>query len=136
MLCNSLSTSRLCGPVTAEVNIRAAGYLRDIIKLSGKAIADINQLDRIIAVSHATMDFHIEHAMDAQKLRVVYNGVDLEQFHPRLRNLHQTEELKASLGIPKQSPVVLYVGQIGMRKGVDVLVEAFNMVLELSLIHI
>ena len=37
VLCNSLSTSRLCGPVTAEANIRAAGYLRDIIKLSAKA---------------------------------------------------------------------------------------------------
>ena len=130
VLCNSLSTSRLCGPVTAKANIRAAGYLRDIIKLSRKAVADINQLDRIIAVSHATMDFHVEHEMDAKKLRVVYNGVDLDQFHPRLRTLPQTAELKASLGIPKQSPVVLYVGQIGMRKGIDVLVEAFNLVLE------
>ena len=130
VLCNSLSTSRLCGPVTAKANIPAAGYLRDIIKLSRKAVADINQLDRIIAVSHATMDFHVEHEMDAKKLRVVYNGVDLDQFHPRLRTLPQTAELKASLGIPKQSPVVLYVGQIGMRKGIDVLVEAFNLVLE------
>ena len=129
VLCNSLSTSRLCGPVTAEANIRAAGYLRDIIKLSAKAIADINQLDRIIAVSQATMDFHIKNEMDAQKLRVVYNGVDLDTFHPRLRTLPQAVELKSSLGIPNQSPVVLYVGQIGMRKGIDVLVEAFNLVL-------
>lgn len=130
VLCNSLSTSRLCGPVAAQANIRAAGYLRDIMKLSRKAVADINQLDRIIAVSQATMDFHIEHAMDAQKLRVVYNGVDLEQFHPRSRSLPETAELKASLGIPEQSPVVLYVGQIGMRKGIDVLVESFGLILE------
>ncbi len=130
VLCNSLSTSRLCGPVTARGNIRAAGYLRDIIKLSCKAVEDINQLDRIIAVSHATMDFHVEQAMEAQKIRVVYNGVELEQFHPRLRALPQMADLKASLGIPKESPVVLYVGQIGMRKGIDVLVKAFNLLLE------
>ncbi len=131
VLCNSLSTSRLCGPVTASARVPAAGYLRDIIKLSRKAVADVNQLDRIIAVSRATMDFHIEQAMDANKLRVVYNGVDLEQFHPRLRTLPQAEELKASLGIPNRSPVVLYVGQIGMRKGIDVLVQAFNLLLEI-----
>ncbi len=130
VLCNSLSTSRLCGPVTNRANVCSAGYLRDIIKLSGKAVSDINQLDRIIAVSRATMNSHIQQGMDANRLQVVYNGVDLEQFHPRLRALPQAAELKASLGIPEQSPVVLYVGQIGMRKGIDVLVEAFNLLLE------
>ncbi len=130
VLCNSLSTSRLCGPVTAEANILAAGYLRDIIKLSRKAVADINQLDRIIAVSNATMKFHIEHGMDSQKLRVLYNGVDLEQFHPRLRESSNARHLKQSLNIPARSPVVLFVGQIGMRKGIDVLVEAFGQLLE------
>jgi len=130
VLCNSLSTSRLCGPVTAQANVRAAGYLRDIIKLSRKAVDDINQLDRIIAVSHATKDFHVEREMDSHKLHVIYNGVDLEQFHPRLKTLPETAELKVSLGIPASSPVVLYVGQIGMRKGIDVLVDAFNRLLE------
>ena len=129
VLCNSLSTSRLCGPVTAAAKIPAVGYLRDIIKLSRKAVADINQLDQIIAVSRATMDFHVGHRMDAQKIRVVYNGVDLEEFHPRLRSLTTTTELKTSLRVPENSPVILYVGQIGMRKGIDVLVESFGLIL-------
>ena len=130
VLCNSLSTSRLCGPVTAQAKIPAAGYLRDIIKLSRKAIADINQLDRIIAVSRATMDFHVEQGMDAQKPSVVYNGVDLDRFHPSLRTEPLVEKVKRSFGIPARYPVVLYVGQIGMRKGIDVLIEAFSLLLE------
>ena len=130
VLCNSLSTSRLCGPVTAEVRVPAAGYLRDIIKLSRKAISDINQLDRIIAVSNATMNSHIEQGMDAQRLRVIYNGVDLECFTPALRTEPLVAKVKQGFGIPADCPVVLYVGQIGMRKGIDVLVESFNLLLE------
>ena len=126
ILCNSLSTSRLCGPVSAAAGIPAAGYLRDIIKLSKKAITDINQLDRIIAVSAATKAFHVTQGMEEDKIRVIHNGVDLEAFHPRLRGIEQTFKLRQSLGISVQSKVVLFVGQIGMRKAVDVLLETFE----------
>ena len=130
MLCNSLSTSRLCGPVAAAAKIPAAGYLRDIIKLSKKAISDINQLDRIIAVSGATKDFHVAQGMEEDKIRVIHNGVDLETFHPRLRGTEQTLQLRQSLGIDPSSKVVLYVGQIGMRKAVDVLLKSFERLVE------
>ncbi len=130
VLCNSLSTSRLCGPVTKRLMIPSAGYLRDIIKLSRKAVSDVNELDRIFAVSQATMNFHAAQGMDAGKIRVIYNGVDLEQFHPRNRT--SPTALKKGLSIPETSPVVLFVGQIGMRKGIDVLVEAFGQVLPTS----
>ena len=126
ILCNSLSTSRLCGPVAATAGIPAAGYLRDIIKLSKKAITDINQLDRIIAVSAATKAFHVTQGMEEDKIRVIHNGVDLEMFHPRLRGTEQTLKLRQSLGIDAQSKVGLFVGQIGMRKAVDVLLESFK----------
>ena len=111
---------------SAAAGIPAAGYLRDIIKLSKKAITDINQLDRIIAVSAATKAFHVTQGMEEDKIRVIHNGVDLEAFHPRLRDTEQTFELRQSLGISVQSKVVLFVGQIGMRKAVDVLLESFE----------
>lgn len=125
VLCNSLSTSRLCGPVTAATNRPAAGYLRDIIKLSAKAVDDINQLDRIIAVSNATMNFHVEQKMDPEKVRVVYNGVDLDVFGPHQRTPEIHQRVRQSLHIPQDAQIVLFVGQIGMRKGVDVLLESF-----------
>ena len=40
--CNSLSMSRLCGPVCRELNVPSLGYLRDIIKISRKAMQDLS----------------------------------------------------------------------------------------------
>ena len=123
VLCNSLSTSRLCGPVTAEVGIASVGYLRDIIKLSKKAVEDVNQLDRIVAVSQATKDHHADQGMTESKITVIHNGVDLDLFRPQIN-----PNIKSELGIPVSSPALLFVGQIGMRKGVDVLLDVFEKV--------
>ena len=126
--CNSLSTSRLCGPVTRAHGIAAVGYLRDIIKLSNKAIEDINQLDRIVAVSQATKDHHADQGMTEAKITVIHNGVDLKLFRPKSDSANKISRIKSELGIPSSSPALLFVGQIGMRKGVDVLLDVFERV--------
>lgn len=124
--CNSLSTSRLFGPVANRLNIPSLGYLRDILKLSRKAISDINELDRIVAVSGATKNWHCAQGLDGQKTHVVYNGVDTDLFHPNPpTEINSNSPIKSELQIPDSAPVLLYVGQIGMRKAVDVLVDAF-----------
>jgi UDP-glucose:(heptosyl)LPS alpha-1,3-glucosyltransferase len=58
------------------------------------------------------------------KLHVIYNGIDLEVFHPRLRDAHRSS-LREGLGIPPQAPVFLHVGAGFERKGVFRLIEAF-----------
>ena len=129
VLCNSLSISRLCGPVTSELNVPAVGYLRDIISLSKTAVADINQLDRIVAVSQATKDFHADQGMEASKIEVIHNGVDLDLFCPRESDSSDDSSIKSELNIPNDSPAILFVGQIGLRKGVDVLLNAFERII-------
>jgi glycosyltransferase involved in cell wall biosynthesis len=128
--CNSLSTSRWCGPVCRELGIPSLGYLRDIIKLSRKAIADINELDIIIAVSNATRDFHVDHGMNPEKIEVIHNGVDSDQFFPRSLNNDsltvKSKYIRHELNISLESPLLLFVGQIGRRKGVDILLDAFE----------
>ncbi len=121
--CNSLSTSRLCGPLVHELGIPGLGHLRDIMKLSRQAIADINQLETIIAVSQVTRDWHIAQGIDARKIQVIYNGVDLEHFSPTMNSPEAS--IRNELGIPADCPLLLFVGQLGMRKGVDILIEAF-----------
>ncbi|MFK7765992.1 MAG: glycosyltransferase family 4 protein [Mariniblastus sp.] len=127
--CNSLSTSRICGPVTHELKTPSLGYLRDILKLSKKAIQDINQMDRLIAVSTATKNWHVEQGLESEKTTVIYNGIDAERFAPpkELDELSRETEtsVRVRLGIGSDSPVLLFVGQIGIRKGVDVLLDSF-----------
>ena len=131
---NSLSTSRLCGPITNELGVPSLGYLRDILKLSKKAISDINQTDRLIAVSQATKNWHVDQGIDSTKTSVVYNGVDSIRFAPAAETLgDQTfATIRSELGIAPDDPILLFVGQIGIRKGVDVLMESF---LRLSLLN-
>ena len=62
-------------------------------------------------------------ALEDERLHVVYNGVDLENFHPGLRALHSAE-LRARLGVPDAAPVVLFVGSGFERKGVGALLRA------------
>ena len=66
----------------SKLGVPSVGYLRDIIKLSKKAIEDVNQLDRIVAVSQATKDFHANQGMDGSRITTIHNGVDLDLFKP------------------------------------------------------
>lgn len=64
----------------------------------------------------------------AEKVHVIYNGVDLAQFHPRLRDVHRTA-LRCKVGAGRvddsAAPVVLFVGSGYARKGLPTLIQAF-----------
>ena len=112
---NSLAAGRILGPVTAQSKSVGLGYLRDIIKLSRKATDDVGKLDRIVAVSQATADFHIASGMPAEKIEVIHNGVDLNRFRPAWLDGDQSKS--------SQKKICLCIGQIGMRKGVDLTLQ-------------
>ncbi len=59
----------------------------------------------------------------ADKLHVIYNGVDLGRFHPGLRAEHRQRQ-RAELGLTDDAPVILFVGSGFERKGVPVLLRA------------
>jgi glycosyltransferase involved in cell wall biosynthesis len=73
-----------------------------------------------LAVSRATRDFHLAAGLSAEKTRVLHNGVDLARFSPR----PATGYLQRELGIPGEARLLGTIGQIGLRKGQDVLLEA------------
>jgi glycosyltransferase involved in cell wall biosynthesis len=117
---NSLAMGRLSGPVAADCRLPSIAHLRDIIGLSAQAVADLNCHRRLLAVSQATRDFHVAQGVDGQKTYALYNGVDLERFHPR----PATGYLHRELGLPADARLVGNIGQIGLRKGQDVLLRA------------
>ncbi|ALR78635.1 glycosyltransferase family 4 protein [[Enterobacter] lignolyticus] len=54
------------------------------------------------------------------RLTVIYNGVDTDYFHPRLRQ----PSLRAKFGLPENAPVLTYVGSGFSRKGVATALRA------------
>ena len=53
--------------------------------------------------------------IDEKKLHVIYSGVDIDAFHPRLKQ--QRQAVRRQLDIPDAAPVFLFVGSGFLRKG-------------------
>jgi len=60
---------------------------------------------------------------DRRKIIIASPGVDIERFHPL-----PTEHAKASLGIPAETRVLLFVGRIEPLKAVDTLIDALTII--------
>ncbi len=58
-----------------------------------------------------------------EKLQVIYNGVDLDTFHPRLRD-ELGRGLRGKTGVGTGTPVILFVGSGYERKGLPTLLRA------------
>lgn len=106
---NSLSVSRVLGPLTDHLSIPTVGHIRDIINVSGQVLRDVSQLDRVLCVSAATREHHVRRGLAAEKSYVLYNGVELPEPVPA----RSAEPL-----------VIAAIGQLVQRKGIDVLIEA------------
>ncbi len=62
----------------------------------------------------------------ADRLHVIYNGVDLEHYHPSLASEHRSA-MRTQLGIPQTAKTLLFVGAGFERKGVKVLLDSFKL---------
>jgi glycosyltransferase involved in cell wall biosynthesis len=123
---NSVAMSRLCGPVAADAGVPSLGHLRDIIGLSRAAVADLNRNRRLLAVSQATRDWYVAAGLSGDRVRVLYNGVDLARFRPG----PATGYLHRELGLSPDLLLVGTIGQIGIRKGLHGLAQAARCVVD------
>lgn len=81
-------------------------------------------LRAVICNSHMVKDDIVRRfGVAADKLHVIHNGVDLDHFHPGLRDEHR-QRVRAELGIAEDAPVVLFVGSGFERKGLFPLLQA------------
>lgn len=117
---NSLAMGRLSGRLSTRLPLPTTAHLRDIIKLSRAAVADLNRNRRLLAVSSATRLAHLAQGLDPERVQVLHNGVDLSQFRPQPR----PGALRSLLKLPSSAVVLATIGQIGLRKGQGDLAEA------------
>ncbi|MGA2666422.1 MAG: glycosyltransferase family 4 protein, partial [Nitrososphaerales archaeon] len=81
--------------------------------------------DRLAAVSTSVKsDLMSRYGMSEEKIRLVYNGVDAQLFHPIADPQFPEKDLV------RGKKVVLYVGHFGLRKGVPFLIRAMKTVRE------
>jgi len=81
------------------------------------------QLKAVICNSRMVRDEIVGYfRISAEKLHVIYSGVDLDAYHPDLRR-HRAE-VREGCGISEKAPLFLFVGSGFERKGVAALLEA------------
>ncbi|MEQ1534043.1 MAG: glycosyltransferase family 4 protein [Sideroxydans sp.] len=109
------------------VNMR--GLKGWLARNSDKLIGRLNTL--CYADSHSQKDFLIQQKIiTAKKIAVIgagsLAGVDVQRFNREKFSLRQCEELRASLGITAEAPLLLFLGRITVDKGLRELLESFS----------
>jgi glycosyltransferase involved in cell wall biosynthesis len=83
--------------------------------------------DALIAVSKYTVDELTDlYGIEEEKIHVIYNGVDIDKFKPRPDRM----ELRQEFGLEEDKKVVLFVGRLYHRKGLEILLRSIPPVLE------
>jgi glycosyltransferase involved in cell wall biosynthesis len=83
----------------------------------------LREADKIITVSNATKEYVLTLGAKPEKIKVVYNGVDLERFRPMDA---KRVEMRKKLGISQNSTVFLTVRRLVYKNGIDTLIECAN----------
>ncbi|QDT15097.1 Spore coat protein SA [Alienimonas californiensis] len=129
---NSLSVGRVLGRMKddpeAPPPCPVTAHLRDILNLSNRATRDLGRCDALVAVSAATRDHHVARGLPAERVAVVHNGIDSGAFLAGVNREGARSSVRDELNVPADGPLILSVGQIGLRKGWDVLAEAAGLV--------
>jgi UDP-glucose:(heptosyl)LPS alpha-1,3-glucosyltransferase len=109
--------------LASEARPRARGlYHRIVLALERRVFA---RTPRIVAIAEAgRREIEALYGVAPSRLAVVYNGVDLERFHPKNRARYRGI-VRDETGIPSGAFTVLFVGSGFARKGLATAIEAF-----------
>lgn len=83
-------------------------------------IGYLNRADFVTSPTKTAVDLLLDHGLTVPN-RPVSNGVDLERYRP---DVGGEAELAARLGLPKDKPVVLYMGRLDGEKRMDIWINA------------
>jgi glycosyltransferase involved in cell wall biosynthesis len=95
------------------------------IELRGGQLADM-----IVTVSNAMRDELITLGFPAEKIKVIYNGVDPEKYSPQQVSNEKVHGIRQSYGLREDDLMILFLGRLVWVKGVDKLIGAMPHVLQ------
>ncbi|MCC6472758.1 MAG: glycosyltransferase family 4 protein [Burkholderiales bacterium] len=115
--------ARMLAPL-GGVWLRLSPYQRSVLAAERRLFAS-PRLAAVICNSRMVRDeIARRFGLPPEKLHVIYNGVDLDAFHPGLRQQHR-DAVRAALGLPAGARLALFVGSGFARKGVAQLLDAW-----------
>ena len=76
--------------------------------------------DGYVAISPALEQRYHQAGLPAGNVRILPQGVDVEEFKP----MAGSKETRREWGVPASSPVLMFIGSLIHRKGIDVLLRA------------
>jgi len=105
--------------------VLGAGRLKDRVMLALEARGLAPGAYRYVMTNSKMVkrDVMARHGVPEEQIRVIYNGVDTERFHPKLR-ARQGASLRMELGIGRDDFVVLFLGTGYGRKGLGRVLDA------------
>lgn len=97
---------------------RAVGFFRRILNWGARSLPD-----RIVVDADALLEQFDTSLRSLKNIQVIYNGIDVEQFHPFAPAERQAA--KQTFGIPPQALVIGQAGRLIPLKGQVVVLQAF-----------
>ncbi|MDP1682391.1 MAG: glycosyltransferase family 4 protein [Burkholderiales bacterium] len=114
--------SRVLGPFS-RLGVWLNPYHRYTLAAERRLFAS-PQLKAVICNSRMMKAEIVRHfGVAEKKLHVIYSGVDLDAFHPHLKDLHR-QPIRTQLGIPEHATLFLFVGSGFERKGLAAALRA------------
>ena len=110
--------------LSGRLALALSPYHRYLLAAERRALAS-PQLKAVVCNSRMVSDEIREHfGLPGEKLRVIYNAVDLQAFHPGLRL--RRAEMRRRYEIPEDAALFLFVGSGFERKGLRMLLAAMT----------
>jgi glycosyltransferase involved in cell wall biosynthesis len=95
-------------------------------RFGGLLIKALEQTDAVVAITEELAKSYLKAGLPPSQLIRIPNGVDTSRFHPV--DFASRRQIRKMLGFPVNGPIVLFVGIVHPRKGVDRLLEAWPLV--------
>lgn len=127
---NTIKSLLYAAKAAKRLNVRIIWHLHDCLSSDfypSWAIPTIIKLsrfaDRVICVSNVVRDAYIKAKGDDKKAVVIYNGIDIERFNPRIN----AEDTRKKLNI-KDERIVSAIGRLEEWKGQKIFIRAAEII--------
>lgn len=89
----------------------------------------VEQAERVVTVSYAMRDHLVRLGYDEKKIRVGYNGIDVDRYTPERVSTDEALQVRRNLGVKDDELMILFVGRLNWVKGADTLLHAMPQII-------